>query len=165
MDEDIIDIKMERAIKLWFLFGLLMFRKPLGAKPVKNFEVKRTLSDRLDLILSKDFVSLVATYEADIVHKKSMPQPHNNSTSAEKQNRRSVKEAINLMRGEKVGKAQQILLSKGCADPKDPSVHTQLQGMHPTRKESISNPTPEQEVAVPRAQIDREVFQEVVTKL
>ena len=57
----------------------------------------------------------------------------------------------------KVGKAQNILLSKGIADGTYPTVLSQLQALHPSRKAELPLPT-EENIQAPRATIDREVF-------
>ena len=68
MDEDPLDLEMERAMKLLILLGFLIQRKPLSStSPSATTKILRNL---MDLLLAKDIEALVALYEADIGTKK-----------------------------------------------------------------------------------------------
>lgn len=159
MSEDPIDLEMERAIKLLLLLGLLILRKPRHA--TSPSAITKILGDRMDLLLGKDFGPLVASYEEDIIIKKATPSRR----PTEKDNdKRAVREAIALLRSGKVGKAQNILLSKGVADGTCPAVLSQLSQLHPKRKAELPPPTSAQ-IQYPRATIDRDVFDAELLRL
>lgn len=57
----------------------------------------------MDLLLAKDLVPLIASYEADIVAKKARALPRSIANDKDK---RLVREAMSLLRAGKIGNAQ-----------------------------------------------------------
>ena len=116
LEEDVLDLMVERASKLFFLLATLILRKPLSTTPVKNFAITKALSERMDLLHNNNILQLVEMYESDIVSKKEASLTPKAPTTDEDMDRKAVNEALNLLRAGKIGKAQNILLSKGCAE-------------------------------------------------
>ena len=73
LSEDASDIQLERAIKLWFLFGPLIYRtSPISPASM----VKKIVQQRLDHLLNSRHEQLIAAYESGLVSKKETVGTH-----------------------------------------------------------------------------------------
>jgi hypothetical protein len=119
LDEDVIDLQIERAIKMYFLLVTLLRKLPKGSHTTPSAITKR-VAGRMDLLFNKDIQRLVPGYEADIITKNDNVSPIPRSETGEAKEMKSIREAMNLLRAGKVSKAQNVLLSKRIADPNTP---------------------------------------------
>ena len=134
------------------------------ATSLKNVIVQKLLAPRMDLLLVRHISRVVGLYEEDIVAQKKASSLPRVAKSNETQGRRVVTEAIILMRAGKIGKTQNILLSKGTSDPSSEVFVGQPNSLHPTQKHS--NPPPiAAQVQVERPFIDFEVFDDTILEL
>jgi hypothetical protein len=164
LEEDAIDLDVERALKMLLLLATLLLRKPPNCNSMSGSAINKVLADKMDMLLAHDIQGLVASYEADIIAKKEVSARNPSPKTEEAKAFRTVREAMNLLKAGKIGKAQNILLSKGVADPKRPEVIEQLSRLHPERKEIIPDLSAEQ-IQAKRASIDRTVFDKAIADL
>ena len=122
LEEDAIDLDVERALKMLLLLTTLLLRKPPNCKSMSGSAINKELADGMDLLLALNIQGLVASYEADTITKKEVSAQNPSPKTEEAKAFRIVREAMNLLKAGKIGKAQNILFSKEMANSKRPEV-------------------------------------------
>ena len=70
------ELTLERRIKWFFLLPILLLRKPPSAKPIRSTTIKSALSSRLAAWKRQDFISLIVSYEQDVVDANNLNEAH-----------------------------------------------------------------------------------------
>ena len=137
------ELTLERRIKWFFLLPILLLRKPPSAKPIRSTTIKSALSSRLAAWKRQDFISLIVSYEQDVVDANNLNEAHQERTK-EKRDEANLQRCLENLSMGKVGRGASSLLSKGTSNPHCQHIREQLRIKHPLRKEPITSPTEEQ---------------------
>lgn len=137
-----LDLALERRLKMFFLFWLLILRKPPSTKNTNPRRITQVIRARMNDWVRRDWLSLIKHYEEDIITSNRTPIP--TSTSKTKQQEASLHHCLRNIDQGHIKKATSALLSMGTSDPANPAISAQLKAKHPLRKGDIPPPTLEQ---------------------
>ena len=159
---DDLDLRLERRLKMFFLFWLLILRKPPSKQSPNGRRTSQLIKARLDAWLDNDWKSLLDKYEEDVVLLQSQSKPSSSSSVAQQAG--NICECFKALSIGKINKATSSLLSLGTSNPSNPGIQDQLQAKHPARKHPILPPTEEQ-ISYERASFTVEEFSDIIKNL
>ena len=109
-------VALERRVKMFFILPFLMLRKP--PDPAVKTSMNQAIRARLASWRSRDFATLIADYESDVVFLATQAHP-----SAPSNNREAAyRHAVELIKLGQLKRARATVTSNGCSDPTLPHV-------------------------------------------
>jgi hypothetical protein len=151
------EIKLERRIKMFFLFPCLILRKIKGQKNVSNI-----IKQRLARCRDGDYLTLIEEFETDIAKIQSVDP--NSLRSDKPQDVRNYERMIDLIKVGELSRASKALLSKGMSDAAEEEIISQMRRKFPTRKEDIPTLNDE-DFDSERATLDKDLFRKTILGL